>query len=238
MICENCGAKYPDTDIKCSFCGGENPLAAEKKKVEKFEELHQESVEMVKLPEKIVKKSTKRMFRIGFILIGVAILLLASVLVGARMSVNQKHKTRLRDMEKIETLYRDGNYDEMYTFILQSSILSGDSLKYFQVGESYHFYQDAKDALKEEGKLTDDLSFYLLTDCYHGLRTSKEAMEDKAVLGNEELLQTIYHDITEILLNECMLTEDEILKLQELKEPDRQALLPYQNLVEERRNLP
>lgn len=234
MTCKNCGAEYPDESSCCTHCGTENFIISKKKKEEKFQELHNETVEIRKLPKKIVKKSSKLLWKIAISVSILIIIIFCFTYIGTLLNEKQKASNRNTYISELETLYQSKSYNELYHYLKEKSLWQDIYLKYIQVGDSYYYYQEVLDILEDNKILSGDNIYDLLKYGCKSIRISKMAYEDNVPLDNEDVLTTIYDQMEDILITVCKLTLEEIHELQILQELDKKTLLPYQKRIKER----
>lgn len=223
MVCGNCGAAYSESDLKCPYCGSENKKEAERRHILKLKEYDKEAEEIKKLPEKIVKKSTKTLMVFGVCAAGCAVIVLLLVLVFGKLSSSRQFKTLQSSLNQLEVYYQEESYLEMREYIARHELTGNSFNKYRETANLYFAYSQMSEQLDEFDKTEKAVSGERLlssieTILYYGADTlsgSKSAIEDKGILGNEDVLRNIYGDAVNELKEKLGLTEDEIRELED-----------------------
>ena len=79
MICKNCSAKISDEVLLCPYCGTENQKVAQKEQQEYIDGYKHKKRKLKKVPEKVVRKTTKGLVYGAGITLGIIILALIVV---------------------------------------------------------------------------------------------------------------------------------------------------------------
>ena len=161
MICKNCGATYDDSLLECPFCSAENSKRVEEYQKEVLNDYIRKEQELDRVLEK-GKKSTPLFVKILAIALGgiVCICIIAGI-IGLGVST-VRTKTLEKNTERLEQLYRNGDYKEMYDLYMKIDYHS-DIHVYGDIGSTYDFIEGMResDSWKIENALSENDSSYL-----------------------------------------------------------------------------
>lgn len=221
MVCANCGAAFPESELKCPYCGSENKEEAERRYSRKLEEFDQEAEEIKKLPEKMVSKSSKKLMIIGICGAGCAVICLLAVFAIGKISANREYKLLQRQLDQLESYYQAQSYPEMREYMAEKNIYGTAYKKYWEVADAYYPYLEMCREIELFGEIVADgdgerILYSLQTGLRYGadaLDVSQSGMEDKGILGNEDVLAGINEDTVKKLKEELGLKDEEIESL-------------------------
>ena len=230
MICKNCGAEYDKGSIRCPYCGTENIQAAGKQKREILQGYDIEATRIRKEAEAFPQKTANRLtkgivFAVGILaLIGILFTIL--FIFYGKLSVRVKYRQEQIYLEKLETLYQEGRYEEMEAYSRKKDLYGRVYQKYTQVMEINRYYERMEASmdeiqLLEEGNLSTEqkkeLSEYWMQDALlqasNVLQKCREYTDDDAFLANEQVMEEFYDNCVR-RLQEFGYTEEEIIAIE------------------------
>lgn len=237
MICQNCGAKFAKNSIRCPYCHSENVQVAERQKREILAGYDKEAAAMAKsVPQKAVRRWTFYLFCAMGILLAVGIVAAIAAVVVSRLSAGMAYDQEQRHQRKLEAFCEQGEYQALSDYLREEELYGGAYEKYWQVKTVYQSYTNLQDDMKSirevlaEDSLSDEekealCGYWIESVLENGavvLTESRSAIEDRAILGNEALLEGWYEE-GRLLLEEAGLSQEEIDSL-EREEADMTAL--------------
>lgn len=208
MICKNCGAEYPDSDLQCPYCHTENRKATFQRKKEILQGYDKEEqkirVEATHFPQKTVNQWTKYIVR------GLGIAAIAGIFAGmialivTKVSTQKEYEEKQVHEAELEKLFKVGNYAGMDKYMDEIGSFGYD--KYAQVCDMYHYYLDIKDGYEDITKMDrsfyknkqdwEDLNEYTFESVFDGgirlAENYERYVQDKIFLSNEDVLEELY----------------------------------------------
>lgn len=243
MRCPNCGAKYPDSEIRCPHCHSENVKMAEKRKEDLRKSFDREAEQMKQeLPKKNVKKIHVVMCILLAGILCLTVLGILFLVVWGKYSAKIKYDTMQKHMAKMEKLLEAEDYEGFFEYADRVEDLWEDSYeKYHQlqrVGDRtlkwmysvYAGYQnDLEDGLEwmEEAERQQTMTGRLVTvleEAAYALSDLQQYIYDRAILGNERLLKEWETDLLDFLETKLGLSEEEIETLKKYEGEDEAVL--------------
>lgn len=237
MICQNCGAEYEEGSLSCPYCHSENRRASERLKKDILRGYDKEAEEMVQsVPKKAVRKWTKYVaIGLGAVLALGAVIALVTVMIAGVSGKADYHKSQ-KAYQKLEEYFGAEDWSGMRGYLRRKSLYGSQYDKYWQVADA----ESNLENLKEEVQEIRD--FYGKTEFSEAQREdlarswgelavksakalmgkTKEQIADKALSGNETILQR-YYDEGRQYLEELGFTPEEIDSLADA-EPDEEML--------------
>lgn len=231
MICNFCGAEYPDNAQKCYHCHSENPKMAKKLKKEVLHAFDKEAEAIKKdLPKKAVKKAHKLLL---IILAGIILLLFTFAIVWIGMAKGKQkleYEIMQHNIARMEEMFQDGDVEglmEYYDNLTDRSYVYDKYRQIYRVGyfnrpwvyeryedylkytKEYHEDEDKDDYLK----MREDHLYWVLESGREALRDMYLYVNDRVILGNEQFLLEWKVEMEQFFLNEVGLSEEELYLL-------------------------
>jgi len=122
-------------DLLCPACGSENTEIARKK--EKKSHIYKFQMEdLAYVPKKKLSKSMKCLIVLGVALGIVLIVLLTGYLKDVKRTADQSLDKQENRIKKLEGHYDAGEYEAMYTYLLEIKEYGNQYEKYYRIGEA------------------------------------------------------------------------------------------------------
>ena len=86
MICKNCSAEIKDDVLLCPYCGTENAKVAQKEQQDYINSVQNKRKELKKIPQKVMKKTTKWLIYGAGCVLGITILMLLVVMAFSKLT--------------------------------------------------------------------------------------------------------------------------------------------------------
>lgn len=137
MICKNCSAKIREDVLLCPYCGTENPLVAQKEQQDYIDDYKTRKRKLKKVPEKVVRKTTKGLVYGAGITLGAIILLLIVVMAFSKITTGDALAKQEKELAKLEEYYAAGNYEDMSNYLEKIDRRGGSYEKYTRVSGVY-----------------------------------------------------------------------------------------------------
>lgn len=214
MICENCGAEFEENARACPFCGADNFVKSKQEHEQTVSKLREEEQRIRSLPKKVANKTTKLVVFVvlAFIVVGMLIALIASVI--GRLQVKGEYKSDAALAVKLEELYQNGDYEEIYELTKEVSSTNRSLGKYTSVGTLYQKYQYGSEQFKsdlEAAKLFEKPEYLQSVTYFLSILYICEGLEEKGFVYDEDAAVYYFRDAATRFLKENMcLTEEEI----------------------------
>lgn len=208
MICKNCGAEYPDSDLQCPYCRTENIKVALRRKKEILQGYDKEEkqirAETAEFPKKTVNKWTKYIIIALGIAAAVGVLFGIIALIGTIVSTDYEYQKKQDYEKELEKLFVAGDYAAMDEYMTEEEIRGYD--KYDQVCDMYGYYLRIKEGYDGimEGNIDmydnrqewEESQEYLFKSVLSGGMRLADDYErygqDNIFLGNEDALEELY----------------------------------------------
>lgn len=237
MICQNCGAEYEESSLTCPYCQSENRKAALNEKNRKLSAYDKEAAaikrEMENFPKRTARKWTfYLLWGIGA-LFAAGCLILAGVLIFGQISANSGYEKQKKQLQTLQEYCEAEDYAAMNDYISKHDLYSSAFEKYTQICDIYRQLVYLKDELQyldevtvmegwDEAEKKECMESWLqsaMESVKNVLYYSNSYATDRAILGNEAVLQQFYEQCAAIL-EEMEYTEEEIeaLSMVESKE--------------------
>ena len=226
MICKNCGAEYDDNLIQCPYCEAENTQKVYQNHYEYIDDLKKRTTDVKNLSNKITNTSTSIFVKgiVAFVVIIVIVLIIGFIWAKANGAIGLENQEK--DLEKLESLYQSGNYNEMLEYYYDCDSRGGAFEKYYRIGSVYGTYEWAVsdvDNLKtyagfvKDGTAKAELMDTDIKTClkhiFEAMSEIAEYREEGYLYGEEEVLEQIDGNLYEILEEELFWAEDKIEEL-------------------------
>ncbi|MGN0375679.1 MAG: hypothetical protein ACI4EN_09295 [Butyrivibrio sp.] len=131
MKCTGCNAEIDEHTLICPYCGAENEELARHAQAEEIQYYKDKTRELKKLPDRVVKASTKWILRIAAALLAVFVIVFIVVKI-INHNADRKSVDKLNnEIAVLEEYYQSGNYEKMSRYL--------DSLEYR--GASFEKYR-------------------------------------------------------------------------------------------------
>lgn len=231
MICDFCGAEYPDNAKKCYHCHSENPKMAKKLKKEVLHALDKEAETIKKeLPKRAVKKAHKIL-----VIVLAAIVLLIFTFAAVWISLGKgkqkiEYEIMQHNLAKMEEQFQNGDIDrlmEYYDNLTDRSYVYEKYRQIYRVGYFnrswvYERYEDYLKFTKEYQddedkddylKLREDYLNWVFESGREALRDMYLYVNDRVILGNEQFLMGWKEEMEQFFLDEVGLTKEELYLL-------------------------
>lgn len=240
MICPSCGAAYSETELYCPYCKSENKIEAKRRQLLKLKKLDEEAADIKDMPEKIVRKSGKRLLTAGVLIVVCVVIVMLFVFGFSKISLAVEYKIRQKHLDKLESYYMNQSYLEIYEYTDKYKLYDSFYEKYNEIANIYYFdtmmREDIGNINKEENQGENKIYPIKWSLSYGAdtLSACKSGMEDKSILGNEDTLSIIYEECAAKLKEELKLTEDEINNLSMKDGGEKENIENLAKEVEER----
>lgn len=230
ITCVSCGAKYDRKEIRCPYCYTENRAEAKKQKQQILAGYDREAEDiredMKTYPKRTARKWTGYLVKGIVVLFIIGVLVTAGILIYGRLSTKKDYNQNKEHLETLEGFLQDGDYDELADYISEYELYDNCFDPYLQIRSVYWDYQYLEDLVESMGNvkeytgfskeeqisLLQDWSVSVVNQGQWVLNKCRGYMEDMAILGNEEILQKLYENSEQILLDSG-LTKEEIAAL-------------------------
>lgn len=216
MNCKNCGAKYDKKSLNCPYCGSENKIVAEKQKKEILDRYDREAKEMeVTVPRQAVNRWTKYvLLGLGIVIVLFIVITVITVIISG-ISAKFTYNKDQHQLERLEEYFQKQDWQGMNEYMDDKEIRTQIYSKYTEVNDAWNYYDDYQNVVGIAG--TEELALYYM---YNVLEGTKKAMEDKALLGNENVMEDFYNDAVNEL-KEKGFSEEEINEISLGKKSER-----------------
>ena len=133
MICKNCSAKISDDILLCPYCGTENLKVAQKEQQEYIDGYKRKKRKLKKVPEKVVRKTTKGLVYGAGITLGIIILALIVVVAFSKITTGDALAKQEQELAKLEAYYVDADYEAMCQYLEKIDKRGGSYEKYVRI---------------------------------------------------------------------------------------------------------
>ncbi len=200
ITCKNCGAEFDAKALKCPFCGHENVAAAQDAYHDKIDKIIEEREEVHKLPDKIVKKSTKTIVKIVAMIPIVVIVVALVLFFGNKAKLKNEYTMEQENKVKMEEFLDAGDYAGLSEYYSRVEYSYSAYEKYEEVKWVYEYYEDVLREIKDLDFYFPDGEMDLLVDVVAGgmqelwrlYDAVNMRLNDKRRLGNETHLEAIW----------------------------------------------
>lgn len=140
MICKNCNAQISEKKLLCPYCGAENAEVAKKQQQDYLKSFEEKKKTLKKVPEKVVRKTTKwllygAMGTLALVILVIIVVIGFSGLTNADMMAKQE-----KELEKLEQYYLAGDYEKLSSYldkINSTNARGGRYEKYWRIVDIY-----------------------------------------------------------------------------------------------------
>lgn len=216
MVCKECGAKFDENELLCPYCGAENFQVAKEQQDQYVKDYKRKKKELKRMPEKIVKKTTKTMFYLaGGLFVGVILLLIVvtafSKIVSSDMLARQE-----KEIAKLEGYYSKGDYEAMCDYLEEIDKRGGSYEKYNRIYDLYENMDWKIEAVKENleyAKTIEPDASYVAADLERCLAELAKIAEMESLhfpYGEKEGALFVKAQYMSALTDYALLTETEI----------------------------
>lgn len=224
ITCKNCGAEFDAKALKCPFCGHENVAAAQDAYHDKIDKIIEEREEVHKLPDKIVKKSTKTIVKVVALIPIVVIVVALALFFGNKAKLKNQYKIEQENKVKMEEFLEAGDYVGLGEFYTNVEYSYSAYEKYEEVHWVYGYYEDVVRDI-------DDLDFYFpdgkqdllvdvvadgMQDLWRLYDVANKCLTDNRRLGNESHIEAIWEMGKTDFMREYEVDEDMIVAILEI----------------------
>ena len=150
MICKNCSAKIRDDVLLCPYCGTENQKVAQKEQQDYIDGYESKKRKLKKVPEKVVRKTTKGLVYGAGITLGIIILALIVVTAFSKIITGDALAKQEKELAKLESYYVDADYEAMSNYLEKIDKRGGSYEKYNRVLRVYSAMDWHVEMLKDD----------------------------------------------------------------------------------------
>ncbi len=137
MICKNCSAEIKDDVLLCPYCGTENAKVAQKEQQDYINSVQNKRKELKKIPQKVMKKTTKWLIYGAGCVLGITILMLLVVMAFSKLTQGDMLAKQEKELAKLEEYYEAGDYESMSGYLKKVDGRGGSYEKYRRVANLY-----------------------------------------------------------------------------------------------------
>ena len=137
MICKNCSAKISDDVLLCPYCGTENLKVAQKEQQDYIDAYERKKRKLKKVPEKVVKKTTKGLLYGVGITVGIIMLAILVIIAFSGLTKGDEMAKQEKELAKLEEYYASGDYESMSKYYEKLGKWGGSYEKYKRVSGVY-----------------------------------------------------------------------------------------------------
>lgn len=217
MICPNCGAHLADDALVCPYCDGENEEAAVNKQKREIASVYSKIAALLRLPERIVQRTTIILLCITAVLVNLFFISLAWSFVYSRVSPETQYRVQQKNIENLEKLYQQGDYEDLNRTLEKI----GDSYrsvyaKYETVSRIYEDLQAAEEYLDDildfvsQDAQRSDMLEYDTARLFGVLNECSELKEAGYIYGEEAAVEKLSEEAYSLLRDKLLLTDEEI----------------------------
>lgn len=138
MICNNCGAEISGKELLCPYCGAENADVAKKEQQDYIREYNRKKRALKKVPDKVVKKTTKVLVYGAGIVLGVIVLAFLVIMAFSNIMRGDMLAKQEKEINKLEEYYDAGDYSAMSEYLDKIDKRGGSYEKYCRVADLYN----------------------------------------------------------------------------------------------------
>ena len=150
MICKNCSAKIRDDVLLCPYCGTENQKVAQKEQQDYIDGYESKKRKLKKVPEKVVRKTTKGLVYGAGITLGIIILALIVVTAFSKITTGDALAKQEKELAKLESYYVDADYEAMSNYLEKIDKRGGSYEKYNRISGVYSAMDWHVEMLKDD----------------------------------------------------------------------------------------
>ena len=150
MICKNCSAKISDDVLLCPYCGTENQKVAQKEQQDYIDGYESKKRKLKKVPEKVVRKTTKGLVYGAGITLGIIILALIVVTAFSKITTGDALAKQEKELAKLEAYYVDADYEAMSNYLEKIDKRGGSYEKYNRISGVYSAMDWHVEMLKDD----------------------------------------------------------------------------------------
>ena len=227
--CPNCDAEYDAGLIRCPSCDFENEKKAHADYENKIDEISKERADIAKIPDKIVKKSSRKVGVSGIIIAAVIIAAIALVFVITYSAKKANINKETENLNLLESYLEARDYESLNVEMekISSSELGSSSsyAKYSEVNSAYKSYIKLMEEIDSD--FPGDTGYYLYV--YYTLYcNAQNGINDSRPFGNEEYLSDILNMGLDYLSENCDISKELINQImQDAKKADERADFEY-----------
>ena len=157
MICKNCSAKIRDDVLLCPYCGTENQKVAQKEQQDYIDGYESKKRKLKKVPEKVVRKTTKGLVYGAGITLGIIILALIVVTAFSKIITGDALAKQEKELAKLEEYYKAGEYEAMSNYLEKIDKWGGSYEKYNRVSSVYSAMDWHVEMLKDDTEYVKEI---------------------------------------------------------------------------------
>ena len=140
MICKNCSAQISETELLCPYCGAENAEVAKKQQQDYIKNYELKKKTLKKVPDKVVKKTTKWLLYGAMGTLALVILVFIVVMAFSGLTNGDMMAKQEKEISVLEQYYVDGDYENMVKYlekINSTNARGGRYEKYWRIAGLY-----------------------------------------------------------------------------------------------------
>lgn len=137
MLCKNCGAKISEEELLCPYCGTENLKVAQKEQRDYIEGYKEKKRALEKVPQKVMKNTTKWLVYGASSVLGITILLILVVMAFSKLTQGDMLAKQEKELAKLEKYYEAGDYESMSKYLDKVVRRGGSYDKYWRIADLY-----------------------------------------------------------------------------------------------------
>lgn len=240
MQCPNCGAALTGKELRCPYCGWENPKIAEENQKSELNSIYRKTAELLHLPERIVKKICHWLLIVVGAALGVYLLILAGTGIYTAVRNNTSYAWQQKNLQKLEAYYEAGEYDKMMDYLekLDGSYSAtfgkyktiGDLWKQADweleyLGETVSYIKSMKNVTSNDSlERSASSAAYCITYLEKLLSEIDELEAGGFIYGEGPEALAFREEIETALRDQLRLTEEEIADARQWEETDAEML--------------
>lgn len=184
------------------------------------------------------------MFISGLAVIGIFLIIIITSYVFGRVEVKKAYKIQSEQMAILEGYYQAGNLKELSAYINENSIYQSRYEKYVKLARAYEQSERMKSNIDDFIEMTEQETFstwdetrqeefcvsYIYYATYAGIQTCilcREGMEEYGEVDNTELVQELYDQSIDRLVNQLHYTQNDIDEMCRLESLSEGNMKPY-----------
>lgn len=114
MRCPNCNGQMGRSDLRCAYCGWENPAVAEAAHRADIHSIYAKTARLLSLPEKLIRKLTKILLRFLAVAIALSLVVMLCSRMVAGVRQKQEYARQQEVLAVLEEAYAAGDYERVY----------------------------------------------------------------------------------------------------------------------------
>lgn len=216
MICENCGADYDSLKSQCPYCHTENEKMARRQQTEYLKHIDEKKRKVKKMPEKVLKNTTKFLLYAGVGVILLGLLTVLIVLAFFKFTKGDMLAQQEKEIACLEEYYQKDDYEELCTYYEKLDKRGGSYEKYTRVCGLYENLEISMDILENLKSVVDITTpdeymvEYAIEMCTRELAQIRQMEEADFPYGEEKGALYVKEEYETAMKNILCLTEEEI----------------------------